>query len=202
MIIYGTRNTQLIKEVLTEKCPNCENQASTEMYVYQKYAHIFWIPFFPISKKGISQCDHCKKVYTDNDMPPVLLKAFFNLEKQTKIPKWTFVGLALIGVLIVSVIYSGITDKQNTTKYIKDLKPNDIIEIKTRTAHFTNMKVVAVSADSVDVIENKQEALLRSGLDELGKYASAFSEEVYRLPKTTILKKYEQDTIINVIRSK
>jgi len=36
MIVYGSKNKQLVKETIFEKSPNCGTQSSVEMYVFQK----------------------------------------------------------------------------------------------------------------------------------------------------------------------
>jgi hypothetical protein len=71
------------------------------MHVFQRYAHIFWIPFFPIGKTGASQCGHCKQVLKEKEMPSSLKMAFDDVKSRTKTPYWTFAGVAIIVVLIV-----------------------------------------------------------------------------------------------------
>lgn len=48
MIIYGKKSTQLVKEHLTDKCSNCGTQNSIDLYLFQNYAHVFWIPFLQL----------------------------------------------------------------------------------------------------------------------------------------------------------
>jgi len=102
MIIYGTRTKELASEWLNEKCPNCGEPNSLTMHVFQKYAHVFWIPFFPAGKIGISQCSHCQQVLKENKMPPEMKAALKEIKPRTKTPLWMFVGTAIsIVVLIV-----------------------------------------------------------------------------------------------------
>lgn len=105
MVIYGTRTTELGKEHLIDKCPNCGTQNSIDIYVVQKYAHVFWIPFCPTGKTGVSQCSHCKQVLNRNEMPSHLATRYENLKAQLKTPIWTYLGLAVIaGLFIIAVI--------------------------------------------------------------------------------------------------
>ena len=101
MIVYGSKAKLLAKETLFEKCPHCGKPNSVEMHVFQRYAHIFWIPFFPIGKTGASQCAHCKQLLKLKEMPPDLRLAYDNLKAQTKTPIWTWSAAAIIGVLII-----------------------------------------------------------------------------------------------------
>src|SRR6185369_8201835 len=100
MIVYGRKATQIAKELIVEKCPNCGTMNSVELYVFQKYAHVFWIPFFPIGKTAVSQCAHCKQSLKLKEMPLELRTAYDHVKQQAKTPIWTFSGLALVVVLI------------------------------------------------------------------------------------------------------
>ena len=101
MIIYGWRATQVANESIAESCPSCKNQNALQMFVFQRYAHIFWIPMFPIGKSGASQCGHCKQVLKSKQMPADVKLAYENVAAQAKIPYWTFAGLAIIAVLVI-----------------------------------------------------------------------------------------------------
>ncbi|GGA97126.1 zinc-ribbon domain-containing protein [Puia dinghuensis] len=101
MIIYGWKSIQLSREPVAESCPHCQNYNTLTVYVFQKYAHVFWIPFFPIGKTGASQCAHCKQVLKSKQMPPTLRLAYDNVATQAKTPYWTFVGVAILAVVIV-----------------------------------------------------------------------------------------------------
>ena len=106
MIIYGTKAKQLAKEHVTTKCANCGTQNSIEIYIFQKYAHVFWIPLFPLQKTAVSQCEHCKQVLKPKEMPPALLADYEQLKTQSKTPIWTFSGLGLIAALVVVAVIS------------------------------------------------------------------------------------------------
>jgi hypothetical protein len=173
---------------------------STDLHVFQKYAHLFWIPLFPIGKTGVTQCDHCKKVYTVNEMPSSIRQAYESLKKQTKTPIWTYIGGAIFGFYIVLSVFSDFEKKENSAKYIKNLFPNDILETKTIEGHYTYIKVQNVMGDSIDLRENKQEVLFESALDKSSFSETSFRDELYRVSVKTILKKFEEGTILNVIR--
>lgn len=77
------------------------------VYVFQRYAHIFWIPFVPIGKTGASQCSHCKQVLKLKQMPGPLRLAYDNVALRTKIPFWTFIGAGLVAlVFLIAVLKS------------------------------------------------------------------------------------------------
>jgi hypothetical protein len=202
MIIYGSKSKELAKEILTDKCQNCGTQNCIDMHVFQKYAHVFWIPFFPLGKTGVSQCDHCKQVLKLKEMPASLTASYDNLKSQTKTPIWTFIGGAIFGILILFGLFGEIEKSKNSSGYIKHLLPNDILETKTSEGHYTYLKVQDIKSDSVYLRENKEEVLFESGLDKLSSSESSFQEDVYSIAEKQILKKYEDGIILNVIRKK
>jgi len=202
MIIYGVRSTQLGKEILADKCLSCGTQNSIELYVFQKYAHVFWIPLFPVGKTVVSQCDHCKQVLKQKEIPSSLISSYENIKSQTKTPLWTFSGLALIAILItVTVINDQKNDKENA-QLILTPKSGDIFEIKTKENQYTVYKVDEVQGDSVYIRINEYETNKLSGLGELkSKGEKNFSEETYAFSKTELKKMLEQGEIIDVERN-
>lgn len=107
MIIYGSKSVHLKSERSeTSVCPNCEIRGSLILSVYRRHAHIFWIPLFPIGKKGFSQCQHCKNVLYTKEMPVSIQKEYDQLKNKAKGPLWQFAGL---GILIITIIVAAIS---------------------------------------------------------------------------------------------
>lgn len=130
MIFYGSKATKIGTESLFDKCSNCGTSNSMEMVVYQRYAHIYWIPFFPIGKTVGTYCSHCKQVLPNKEFSDTLKISFSNLKAASKTPVWTFTGLALAAVLIVwGVSMSKQKDQQNAA-LIVDPRKGDIYEVR------------------------------------------------------------------------
>jgi len=102
MLLYGTKATKLTVEPISDTCSNCGTQHTMDIHVFQKYAHIFWIPLFPIKKTGTSLCTHCKQVLRQKDMPLSLKQSLEKVKKQTTMPIWTWAGVALLLAFIVA----------------------------------------------------------------------------------------------------
>ena len=201
MIIYGSKSKELAKEVLMDKCPNCGTQNSIDMHVFQKYAHVFWIPFFPMGKTGVSQCDHCKQVLKLKEMPPYLKTSYENLKAQTKLPIWMFSGLALFAVLIVAAVISGKNKDERNAKLILAPKNGDVFEIKTKENQYTLYKIDEVQADSVFIRTNNYETNKASGIADLKRKGdNSYSEEVYGFSKSELKKMLDQGEIIDINR--
>jgi hypothetical protein len=199
MIIYGTKGKLLAKETLFEKCTNCGSQNSVELVVYQRYAHVFWIPFFPTFKKGYSQCGHCKQVLEVKQMPASLQESFDRLKKSTKAPIWTFTGLALFTVLIAMIIISIRNENAENKKLVADPRKGDIYEVKLGSSSYTLYKVDEVVGDTVYVVQNMYETNKSSGLSDL-KTKPFAEDEVIGYSKAEIKTLFDDDKIVDVDR--
>jgi len=198
MIVYGSRSKELAKDILTDQCPNCGKQNSIDMHVFQKYAHVFWIPFFPMGKTGVSQCDHCKQVLSLKEMPASLVISYENLKAKAKTPIWMFSGIAVLAILIT---IGFISDKQNdeeNARLILMPQAGDVFEIKLGRKNYTLYKVAQVEGDSVFVQLNNYETNKVSGLNELKK--ETYSEEVLGFSKTELKQMLERGEIIDIER--
>ena len=199
MIIYGSRSKQLTKEILTDKCPNCGSQNSTELYIFQKYAHVFWIPFFPMGKTAVSQCDHCKKVLKLKEMPAGYTSSYENFKSQLKTPIWTFTGLVLLVVLISAAVVSDRQKNELNAKLILTPQSGDVFEIKTKESQYTLYKVDNIQGDSVFVRVNEYEASKISGLRSLKeKGDSTYSQELFVYTKSELKMMLEKGEIIDI----
>ncbi len=201
MIIYGTRAVETAKGFAPEKCPNCGAVSSIDMHVFQKYAHVFWIPFFPFSRTGVSQCDKCKQILKLEEMPADLRASYDQLKKQTRTPVWMFAGVALVVMgIIAGVIFDKNQDAKNA-KLIMSPQKGDIYEVRTKSSQYTIYKVALVERDSVFLYINNYETNKSSGLNQiLMKGDAAFSEEVYGFSKTELKAMVETDEIMDIIR--
>jgi hypothetical protein len=201
MIIYGSKAKQVAKEIISEKCINCGTQLSIDMHVFQKYAHIFWVPLFPIGKTGVSQCDHCKQVLKLNEMPPSIKMAYENLKAQSKIPIWMFSGLALIALLIVSGMISAKNKDEKNAKLIVAPQKGDIFEIKTKEKKYTLYKVADVTTDSVFVLINSFESNVEKGIRDIKiKGESSFIDDAYGFSKKELKMMLDDGEILDIDR--
>ena len=91
MIVFGTRAAH-IKSVLSKQavCPNCNEKGSIIISVFRKHAHIFWIPMFPIGKRGISQCQNCKNVLSTKEMPDSIRNKYKASRRKQRTPYGSF----------------------------------------------------------------------------------------------------------------
>jgi zinc-ribbon family len=202
MIIYGSRNIQLAKETLTDHCPNCGTQNSVELFVFQKYAHVFWIPFFPMGKTALSQCDHCKQVLKLKEMPALLKSSYEVLKTQTKTPAWTFAGIGIVAILISAGIYSNKQNDKKNAELIAAPKSGDVFEIKTAGNQYTLYKVDHIKGDTAFVLLHQFETDKLSGIKSLKeKRNNGFSDEIMPLSKAALNEMFQKGSIIDIERN-
>jgi zinc-ribbon family len=201
MIIYGTRAKRLTHENLMDKCPNCGSLGTSEMHVFQKYAHVFWIPFFPIRKIGVSQCNHCKQVLKDNEMPGELKETYNRVKAGTKTPIWSFIGAALLAVLIISIVISERDKDARIAKLVLQPAPGDVYEIKTKSNQYSLIRIEQVNGDTVLFRQNEYETNKLSGLDDIRKKGmDAYSEDVYLMTRKGLKELYDKGSIEDIER--
>jgi len=201
MIIYGTKSKQLAAELLNDKCTSCGTQHSTDMHVFQKYAHVYWVPMFPLGKTAVSQCDHCKLILKHNEMPASLKSSYEDVKSRTKTPIWMFAGLAIIGVLIaIGAIASSNDDKRNI-QLVSAAQPGDFYEVKLNYKSYTLYKVDQVKGDSVYVRMLDYETNKQSGLSDLKKKSDHdYAEETVGYSVKELKKMVEDGDIVDVDR--
>lgn len=200
MIIFGSKSVHVkTVELNSESCASCGNQGSMELEVYRKHAHIFWIPLFPIGKKVVSRCRHCKNVLEEKEMPDHIKREALNVKKNTKGPIWQFAGLGLIGVLVIWGYYANGENKKLDLKYIASPVAGDIYEYKITSRHYSTMKVVEVSNDSVYVSPNEYEIDKKSKIRKIDKPEN-YSDLSYSISKKELKEMYDSGEIFDVNR--
>ena len=103
MIIFGTGSGKIANfEIKADKCGYCEIDTPQEITVFGRYFDVFWIPVFPIGKKAVAECTHCKKTISQRDFPPKLKEAYQKHKLKTPLKHW-FLSL-LVGVPIVILV--------------------------------------------------------------------------------------------------
>ena len=101
MVIYGTRATGIGSfQVEGTKCKHCETTAPQDVHVFGRYAHVFWIPLFPVGKVAVAECTECKKTIKKKEFPNSLREQYGRVaQNYVKRPIWHWAGLGIIGLL-------------------------------------------------------------------------------------------------------
>lgn len=201
MIFYGTKASAIKNgQIINVDCPNCETNSSMIYSVFGKYAHIYWIPLFPIKKITVTECNNCKKTFEYEELPQAI-QTKLDREKEkdgAKTPIWMFSGLFIIATLVAFGIYSsGETEKQEA-EYLKAPKVGDIYRFESNPGFYSTMKVESVLKDSLHVFINKVETNKTTGIDDIDKPENY--GELYGYSKAEIRKMYKDKEIYQINR--
>lgn len=202
MIFYGTKATNLKNgQIINIDCPNCETNSTMKYSAFGKYAHIYWIPLFPISKITVAECNSCKKTYEFKELPESI-KTKFQREKEknpVKFPIWMFSGSFIIAALIGFAVYKSNETEKNEAEYIKKPKVGDVYSIKISDAHFTTARVDKIDKDSVYLTDNDYETDKTTGIDEID-VSKNYTIVKEALSKKEVQEAYKKEKIFAITR--
>jgi len=201
-MVFGTKAKLLTSETIMDKCPSCGYQGSVQLNVFQKYAHIYWIPFFPTKKTGSSQCSHCKQELDEKQLPNSFSSALMALKASVIAPKYMFAGLGIAVVLISVLAFAISKDNKENLAFVNTPQKGDVYEVKTATGDYTLYLVEILEKDSVFVRINEFEVNKPSGLRKIkSKGIAAYSASMYGFSKNEIKQMLEKNEIIDVDRN-
>ncbi len=106
MIIFGGKASKIgTFDVSNTKCNYCSHLSTHNVSVFGKYAHIFWIPFFPTGKKAVAECENCKKTIPRKEFSTQLENKYLENLAQVKRPIYHWLGLGVIGIFAAFMTY-------------------------------------------------------------------------------------------------
>jgi hypothetical protein len=201
MIIYGSKAVHLKTQDIPGQCKNCSTSNSLRLSAFQKYAHVFWIPLFPLGKELVTECGHCKQVLRENEVRDAYRIPYQDFKQQLTVPIWTFSGLGLIGLLILTTSISGYYKGKEYLTMVQSPAIGDVYKYKTDDGQYSLLKVSEIFGDTVYVFQNNYAATKIAGLTKLITLGdSSYDEEPYPLLKSELAKMVETDEILEVVR--
>lgn len=204
MIFYGSRATTLTNgQIRNVKCSHCDTDSTMNYHVFGKYAHVYWIPFFPMAKICIVECTNCNKTFEFDRFTEQMTNKL-KIEKErnpAKTPIWFYSGLILIASLIGYSFYSSQKEDSETHTYYENPKEGDIYETKTETGNYTTMKFVSnsINNDSVYFYLNDMETDQSSAIHKID--INKYYNEVYSFDKVYIDSLYNSKYIYKIKRN-
>ena len=204
MIFYGTKgsiiNSGQVRNII---CPLCNESAIFNFSVYGRYAHIYWIPFFPIKKICVVECQNCKLTYDVKKMPENV-KTKFETNRDiasVKTPITHFSLTIVFGLGIIFAFFQGIKTDNNTVDFAKNPKVGDIWHFKARDGSFGLIKVDQVRRDSVFVTINDMVVDAKTSTNQLNKPEYFTQKGKYRFSRLEIVQIQVKDTIFQIDRN-
>ena len=100
-ILFGHRATKIAEE--TKKVNENGYFQPAIIQIYQRYAHIFWVPLFPLYRNYVLFFPETGAIYEKNlfqKMPENYKEICREVSRNARTPWWTFIGIILLGLLI------------------------------------------------------------------------------------------------------
>ena|SRR5690606_18409765 len=199
MTIYGTRASHMRTEQLKqEKCPNCEAKGVVCAGIFNNYFHIFRIPFFPLGKSAVAQCQNCKHAMKESEMPFGYGHLIADAKVRVRIPKWHYSGLVIVGLLLLAVTYSGSLTGEMEQRYIREPQAGDVYRYKAASNYSTFM-VIDVTKDSVMVYPNQYEATKMAGIYQIDRPEN-YIDIPMSYSRDELIAMYNEGTIYSIDR--
>ncbi|WP_035648370.1 zinc-ribbon domain-containing protein [Flavobacterium sp. ASV13] len=167
MIFYGTKAANIKNDqVLNVDCSHCDSKVTMRYSIFEKYAHIYWIPFFPIKKLIFAECNSCKKTFERHELPTPTQQKIDRSKGKVNSPFWMFSGLMIIGAFVLYGFYSSVQTTKDTENFIQSPKIGDVYLINSSTGFYSTMKLDEISKDSLVLLINNMEI---DNKEEIGK---------------------------------
>ncbi|MCA0349140.1 MAG: hypothetical protein LCH35_07760 [Bacteroidetes bacterium] len=202
-INFGTKATNLQNgQIINVDCPSCEKVTTMKYSVFGKYGYAFWIPFFPIKKITVAECNSCYKTF---DYPDLYESIRTKIQRETeknpvRYPVWMLSGVFILFALMGYGIYDSKMTDLNNEVYIKNPKAGDVYYLKASNGHFTTLRIDKVSKTEVYITNNDFEIDLESDIftiDESKNY-NKFKDTINVL---NLQESLNNETIIKIIRN-
>lgn len=201
MIIYGSKGTHLRTEALPGvTCPNCSQPNTLRTSLYSRYAHVYWIPFFPYSKLAAVQCDHCQAGWENRQLPAVAASAVRELKQHTKHPFWTWAGLAVLATAVLLGFMVSTRDHHTDEALLEHPRAGDIYTVRSDSAGmYSLLKVQQVGGNNVQLVANDYQIDNIAPIDKLNS-PEKYSKEPFTLTRLELQIMRRKDQITDVDR--
>jgi hypothetical protein len=121
---------------------------------YQRYAHIYWIPLFPLNKLVFLKCASCKHAVERKDMSMEEKAAISSQLAKARTPVWTFSAMAVIALIVAGATYAQHVTTNRTLAYQKAPKAGDIAVLfgKSDAEHpFVVLRINKIEGEAMDL---------------------------------------------------
>ena len=170
MILYGYKGSHLNTSPLPGAvCPACSTFNTVRTSVYSQYAHVYYIPFFPFSKKALTECQSCQRGWEEKSLPPQLQAAVKTAKQGTRFPLWHWTG---VGVLVLGMAWAtvaGQRDERDRKAWLAAPRAGDLLTVHSPgdSTRYSLLKVVSAHGNTVEVVQNEYETDSADPVSEL-----------------------------------
>jgi hypothetical protein len=204
IIIFGTKASIIGNgQIDNVDCPHCGKVTKMRYSIYGKYFHLFHIPFVPMKRITIAECNFCAKTYDYIDLyESIRLKVKAENEKcKVRYPIKMYSGIIILTCLFGYGYYDSKMTDINNLKYIKNPKVGDIYYVKISDERFSTLRIDKVTRTEMIITNNNFEIDLEKDIytiDDSKNYTNS-KDTINILNLQEFL---NNETIIKIIRKK
>ncbi|KAF2508629.1 zinc-ribbon domain-containing protein [Flavobacterium zhairuonense] len=199
MIFYGTKSKHIKNDRINNvDCPDCNTTVSMNYSLYEKYAHIYWIPFFPIKKLTFAECNSCKKTFEQKEFSAPIKQKIQHSIGRISSPLWMYSGIFIIAGLFLFGMYSTVQKGKDNISYIESPKIGDVYSIDNSNGFYSTMKLTEISKDSLTLLLNDMEVDKKTGIDKIDLEKNYRDKKI--IAKKDLQKLFKENKIYEVVR--
>ena len=209
IIFYGAKSSHVKSAFLDDAvCPSCDTAGQMVMSVFANYAHVFWIPLFPLYKKVYAHCNHCNAEYELKEMPPDLRNQCVKFRRAQRFPIWHFPGVIAICLVILYGVISDGNASRRQNAYLTNPHIHDVYVVQYEdddysTAEvYSTMKIVEITGDSIYFADNNFYAEKDAKVNTIDEDENYDYEELMSFTIEELKELKEAGFIFYVIRKK
>ena len=201
MIVFGTKAKHVATFKIETKCRQCESKDTIYMNIFQKYAHVFWIPMFPTSRVPETECSHCKKTTGKEKFSNNMYHVFLKLKKRVKTPVWMYSGLTMLLVVMSVGLANNFIKSKKSVEFVLAPKAGDIYQMKMDANGYSVAKVHHVNGDTTYLLFHQYNTDKVTGLETLKSQGdAAYHKETRPVMTKQLVVMLEEGTIMDVER--
>jgi hypothetical protein len=201
IILFGSRTGHAKTLRVPGICKNCGASDSVELIVYQRFAHIFWVPIFPIRKIYTTECYKCKASLTGDEVQRAYTSFYQEAQKKVGTPFWTFAGVILVGSLILLISVLSYIGSVKNEFMIHDPQIGDVYKYRLENGEYSLLKVSEVMGDTVYVLMNSYSTNKVRGITRLMNEGRAnYYKEPILKSRTDLIRMFENGEISDIKR--
>jgi hypothetical protein len=152
VIFSGISSKHLTTEVTYEKCPECKASKESDVLVFQRYAQLMFMPFFPWGKEAVLRCRTCQRRTREYGMSPELLVRMNEIKRKPRTPFWMYMGFPVLALIIAAGMFGGKVQYDTISSEVASPKPGDVYDVDEDNGYHTAYRVQKVHGDTVFVL--------------------------------------------------
>ena len=201
IILFGSRTGHAKTLRVPGNCKNCGASESVELIVYQRFAHIFWIPIFPIRKIYTTTCYKCKTTLTGDEIQNSYLSFYQEVRKKVGTPLWSFAGLIVVGSIVILISVLSYFGSVKNEFMIHDPQRGDVYKYQLENGEYSLMKISETVGDTVYVFLNSYSTNSIRGINRLMNEGRAnYNKEAVPKLRDDLIRMFENGEILDMKR--